>query len=336
MTPGRKRTALAAIAGLLSVGALAYGITAFALRQSKDAAPSTAAVVAGSEPLSGPRIVFRNTAEGQGYGEVAMVPLSAPAAARTLVPIACDRVDASDSAASCLHIDRGVVTGFNATLYDADWTAQQTWPLAGIPSRTRLSPDGALLASTAFVTGHGYATIGFSTETVIRSTDGAEQSNLEEFALTVDGEPLTATDRNFWGVTFSRDGNTFYATAASGGRTWLVRGDLSARTLSAIRENAECPSLSPDESKIAYKKNISETPTAQWAIAVLDVASGTESVLPESRSVDDQIEWLDDSTLLYGLPGSAVGDSDVWRIDIRGDTEPILTIAHAWSPAVVR
>ena len=42
-----------------------------------------------------------------------------------------------------------------------------SWPLAGIPSRTRVSPDGVFVASTAFVTGHSYAGGGFSTETRI-------------------------------------------------------------------------------------------------------------------------------------------------------------------------
>ena len=82
--------------------------------------------------------------------------------------------------------------------------------------------DGSLVATTAFVTGHSYATVGFSTETVIRTADGESLGNLEDFALIVDGAPLAAVDRNFWGVTFVDD-ETFYATAASGG-TDLARG----------------------------------------------------------------------------------------------------------------
>ena len=81
-----------------------------------------------------------------------------------------------------------------------------------------------------------------------------------------------------------------------------MRGDLAARTLTAIHETAECPSLSPDGTKVAYKKNISTGATPYWSIAVLDLASGIETVLPEKRNVDDQVEWLDDATLLYGLP----------------------------------
>ncbi|MGO7984225.1 hypothetical protein ACC691_41070, partial [Rhizobium johnstonii] len=79
---------------------------------------------------------------------------------------------------------------------------------------------------------------------------------------------LTAADRNIWGVTFSKDGTTFYATASSGGRNWLVKGDLSARTLISIHDVSECPSLSPDETRFAYKKNIATDGTTHWSIAV--------------------------------------------------------------------
>src|SRR6478736_1476150 len=65
--------------------------------------------------------------------------------------------------------------------------------------------------------------------------------NLEDFATTVDGRPLTETDRNFWGVTFVDE--TFFATAVStsAGKTWLVKGSASERTMTSIRTDAECP-----------------------------------------------------------------------------------------------
>ena len=40
----------------------------------------------------------------------------------------------------------------------------------------------------------------------------------------------------------------------------------------------------------------------EWHIAVYDLASGEETVLADTRSVDDQVEWLDNSTVLYALP----------------------------------
>jgi Tol biopolymer transport system component len=106
--------------------------------------------------------------------------------------------------------------------------------------------------------------------------------------------------------------------------------------MTAIRETAECPSLSPDGSRVAYKKNVSTVATPHWAIAVLDLSRNQETILPERRTMDDQVEWLDDNTLLYGLPHEGtVGDSDVWSIDSDGSAPPELFIEHAWSPSVV-
>ncbi|MFP3570759.1 hypothetical protein, partial [Paraburkholderia sp. SIMBA_030] len=85
----------------------------------------------------------------------------------------------------------------------------------------------------------------------------------EDFALLVNGSRLQPEDRNIWGVTFvPGQADTFYATAASAGRIWLVRGSLSGRTLTAVHDNVECPSISPDGTRIAYKKNVggSQTP----------------------------------------------------------------------------
>lgn len=327
-----------AIGALLLAGAAGYGILAWAEHRDRASAPSEAQSVTSDVRPTGPRVVFRNTASGEGYGLVASVPLADPSAVRTVTALACDRVYATGAVQSCLHTDRGVVTTFNATLMDASGRELDSWGLAGVPSRTRVSPNSHLVAVTSFVTGESYATVGFATMTTISAADGSMDSgNLEDFALLVDGVQVTAADRNIWGVTFSADDNVFFATAASAGSTWLVRGDLAARTLTAIRDTAECPSLSPDGTRIAYKKDVSTGGTPSWSIAVLDFATGTETILPEKRNVDDQVDWLDDDTLLYGLVrADEVGDSDIWSVSADGTTEPVLFIAHAWSPSIVR
>lgn len=327
--------ALSLTAAVIIAGAAVYGVTAFLGYQQRQSAGSAAD--AATAPLSGPRIVFRNTAKGQGYGHVAAVPLQDHAGPRTIGGQACDRVYETEKNLMCLRVNRGVVTTFEAVLFDASGTRLRSWPLPGIPSRTRISPDSRLVASTAFVTGMSYASVGFSTQSVIAGTGGHQYGNLEDFTTTIDGKTLSATDRNFWGVTFAGDDTTFYATAATGGKTWLVRGNLAQRTMTALRQDAECPSLSPDGLHVAYKKNVSHGPVSFWSLAVLDLKTGVERVLAEKRSVDDQVEWLDNANILYGLPRSgAAGDSDVWRIPIDGITPPRLFIQHAWSPSVVR
>jgi len=214
---------------------------------------------------------------------------------------------------------------------------RQSLPLSGVPSRARLSRDAGMVATTTFVAGHDYSRPGtFSTQTLVTAVGTRRTVDIEEFALIVDGSRVTAADRNLWGVTF-RDNDRFYATAASGGRTWLVEGSVSARRLVALREDAECPSLSPDGTRVAVKTR-GGLPPGRWRIAVYDLARRTTTMLAELRSVDDQIEWLDDSRVVYGLPQAGTGPttSDVWEVPADGTGAPRLLIRDAWSPAVIR
>jgi hypothetical protein len=179
--------------------------------------------------------------------------------------------------------------------------------------------------------------LGFSTATIVRRFDGTSYGNLEAFRLVIDGHAVRPEDRNVWGVTFARDDDTFYATVGTGGSTYLVKGSLSARTLTAIQTNAECPSLSPDGTRVAYKVDVGNG-QKWWTPAVLDLETGVQTLLVgERRNVDDQVEWLDGHTLLYGVPRTdEAGVDDVWALRTTAGAEPRLLIRHAWSPAVVR
>jgi hypothetical protein len=55
----------------------------------------------------------------------------------------------------------------------------------------------------------------------------------------------------------------------------------------------------------------------------------------ETRSVDDQVEWLDDNSILYHLTGSSTA-ADLWVLPVDGRTRPRPLLAGAYSPAVVR
>lgn len=325
---------------VVALGATAIvGILAWQQYQASANAPSVAETAPPETWAQGERIVFRSTAPGQGYGHVASVPLADPGGARAVTDVACDRVDATADEFACLRTERGIAPTYNGTLRANDGRVIAEWPLSGIPSRVRISADGTKIASTAFVTGHSYATIGFSTATMIHDADGTSSGNLEDFTLIVDGQPVAPMDRNFWGVTFVDD-DTFYATAGltTQGTTYLVEGDLGARTLTALAENVECPSLSPDGTRIAFKRVTSGSgATVHWTPAIYDITTGEITLLPESRSVDDQMEWLDDETILYGMPREGVaGDTDVWALAADGSGAPVVLIEHAWSPSVVR
>lgn len=336
------RTRLAILVGVIVLAVVGAATYVLATRHQQQAAVQNAPTVASRGDLAAvttrPYIVFRSTALGPNYGFVAAVPVSDPDGPRAFTPIQCERVYARGRHALCLEADRGVVTRYRARLLGADWTPVEDLDLAGLPSRARLSPDGSLSATTTFVFGDSYANPGqFSTRTLIsRTTDGSLIADLEQFTLRVDGKVNNAADRNIWGVTFADDDDTFYATAASGRTTWLVKGSVTARTLTSVRTDVECPSLSPNGTRIAFKKHGSLS-AGTWRLAVYDLRSGQETELAETRSVDDQAEWLDNEHILYGLSRGDTGTatSDVWSVPADGTGAPIVVIHDAWSPAVV-
>lgn len=219
-------------------------------------------------------------------------------------------------------------SGFVARLFDATFRPVGDLPLAGTPSRARVSPDGRYGAVTTFVTGDSYADDDFSTRTVLIDMQGGViVSDLEKFRTTRDGTVVDAPDVNYWGVTFEADGNRFYATLGYGDATYLVHGDVAARTAEVVHDNVECPSLSPDGSRVAFKKLVGD----EWHFTVLDLASGQETPLAEPGAIDEQLEWLDDRTVAYGT-----ALAEVWSVPADGSGAPQRLLTSAQSPAAVR
>ncbi len=329
--------ALVVVGALLLGGTVAYLVASRSDQQQAISSAPAQRTVPVAELSSSPRIVFRNTAIGPAYGRVGMVALTDPGGPRALTSMSCDRVFTASGRTLCLASDPGVVTTYTAkTSLDAGGPATDL-PLSGIPSRARLSDDATLAATTSFVSGDSYASANFSTRTIISELATGTNLDLEKFALVHRGTKVTPADRNYWGVTFAADDDTFYVTVKFSGTTWLARGRLSTRQVETIRSDAECPSLSPDGTKVAYKKLGSRGP-GDWRLAVMDIATGRETLLTETHAVDDQVEWLDDSQLLYGLPGEGTkaAETNVWVVPADGTGSPRILIEQAWSPAVVR
>jgi hypothetical protein len=237
----------------------------------------------------------------------------------------------------CLVAERGLTTTYRAVTVGPDFKAVHQLPLPGIPSRVRVSPSGHFAGITVFVSGDSYAAGNFSTRAlVLDTTSGEVLGDLEQYAVTREGAAFKAIDFNFWGITFADD-RRFYATLQTGGRRYLVEGDVTTRTAKVVGEDVECPALSPDATRLAYKKREIVDGRLVWRVAVRELATGQITVLSETRSVDDQPEWLDDRRVLYGLPTeSRPGSAAVWVAAADGSGQPTLFLDSAWSPAVVR
>ena len=287
------------------------------------------------------RMFFRHNGVEAHYGSLAWVDTARLHDVHYVDSLRCEVVHVSGGHGICLSADRGVFTTYAATLFDAkSLAAREPMTLKGIPSRARVSVDGRLAALTVFVSGHGYTTLDFSTQTLIVDyATGAVLADLENFNVTQDGAPLKNPDFNFWGVTFTADARNFYATLSTAGKHYLIRGDIAARSASVIHENVECPSLSPDARRVAYKKRLMDGNRVLWQLHVLDLATGHETPLSEKRSIDDQLEWLDNRHVLYSVPSNDDGSSpstDVWRVAVDARTPPELFLRNAYSPAIAR
>ncbi|MCW7943721.1 TolB-like translocation protein [Streptomyces hygroscopicus] len=283
------------------------------------------------------RMVFRNMAWGPHRDELTSVPAKDPSGPRTASGVKCLRFYAASGTGVCLRAVHGPVSDtYRAVILDASLHERAHYDVPGIPSRARISPGGRYAAWTAFVGGDSYAGTNFSTRTAIVDTRTGELTpSLEAYRIVKDGRTYHAADVNFWGVTFAPDDRTFYATLGTRGTTYLIRGDLRARTVTTLHTNVECPSLSPDGTRIAFKKRAPGLPKdAPWRLYVMDLRTLRETPLAEYRSVDDQAVWRDDHTLVYALPGDY--GADLYTVPADGRGEPRRISTAAVSPAYLR
>ncbi|MEV7420600.1 hypothetical protein [Streptomyces sp. NPDC089919] len=313
---------------VLGVLLLAGGATAYTLHAADRPGPAAATADAGFTLEAAPRgaLWFRDTATGR----VARRDPGAPGGRVALGP-RCDRFHAAGDTALCLRLRPGVPARTYVLVLDRRLREVRRMSLPGIPNRARVSASGRVLAWTTFATGDSYATSAFATRTsILDLRTGYLIKSIEQIPLTLDGRRHHAPDVNYWGVTFAADDNRFYATVATRGHTYLVQGDLGKWTARALKENVECPSLSPDGTRIAYKKKVSADPRAPWRLHVLDLATLREHPLAERRSVDDQASWTGPGTVAYAYGGA------VWAVPADGTGAPRRLASGASSPVVPR
>ncbi|MFF4734361.1 TolB-like translocation protein [Streptomyces sp. NPDC001262] len=324
-------------AAVLLLGGVAIGATLHAAGRAAEKDRTQAGgppVHTGQVGLDTPgREVFRNMAWGPHRDEIVSVPADRPDGPRTASGVKCLRFHTASGTGICLQAVHGKLRdAYRAVVLDARLHELHHYDLAGIPTRARVAPDGRAVAWTVFVSGDSYAGTAFSTRTsVLDLRTGTLDRNLEDYRILVDDRPHKAPDLNVWGVTFADD-DRFYATVATGGRTYLVSGDRRTRTLRTLHTNVECPSLSPDGTRVAYKKRVQGASSdAPWRLYVLDLRTMHETATAEQRNVDDQAVWQDDHTLLYSLPGNY--GSDLWTVPADGSGRSRRALPAALAPA---
>lgn len=283
----------------------------------------------------GPLILFRDASPGDLYGHLAVVTLPIGDRPRQIAPLSCDRVHYAAGWGVCMVTDESrMPVQYSAFTFNRSFVKGPPIALTGPPIRARISPDGRRAALTVFERGHSYADEEFSTRTIVVDTaSGRQIADLEDFAVEQDGRPLKSVDFNFWGVTFTRDGDQFYATLKTRGQKYLVKGSVDARHVAVVHTDVECPSLSPNGALIVFKKPL-ETEIG-WRLHVLELATGAERALNQTRkSIDDQVDWFDDEHVVYH--DSASEGTGIWVLSIDGVTPPKLLLTNGYSPAVQR
>jgi len=302
------------------------------------AAPSTGSATDSKPPPGAParRIFFRYSGIDRHYGQLAFAPYESLDQSQFIETLYCEAAYVAGGRGICLAPKNGLLTTYAAKLFDANtFKIIAEFPLKGVPSRCRMSSDGKLAAATVFLSGHDYASVNFSAQTLLIDVDNSRIiADLEEFSIGKDGHSFSNKDFNFWGVTFTPDARHFYATLSTGQQHFLIKGNIAKRSATVIHENVECPSLSPDASRIAYKKRFMVNGRVLWQLHILDLKTNRETPLSERRSVDDQLEWLDNNRVLYSLPkSSSSAITNIWLAAADGSSDPMLFLKNAYSPS---
>jgi hypothetical protein len=340
MATVRRAWLFVAIVAALATLAVAY--LAWAVRRSADSleSPRTASVsgapAAVLPPPGRPIFLFRWTKQTDAYGALAFTDVDRREQPTPIRKLVCRRVHMAGGRGVCLAPRGG--TTFYARLFDDRFEVSGELKLNGVPSRVQVAPDGRLAAVTVFVTGHSYQDADFSTQTsIVDLTSGHWLiENLETFTVRRNGAVRMSADFNFWGVTFLRDGRSFYATLSTRGEMLLVRGSVDTRTVDVVDTNVECPSISPDNTKVAFKQRSKAVGAASWEIWVLDLGTRKRHRLPEEHSIDDQLQWLDDRHVLYARASERdPASTDLWMAAADGTGAPTRYLDDAYSGTLV-
>lgn len=292
-----------------------------------------------------PAVLVRGTAPGGPVELVTFDRRTRAVLSRRPVALSCERLHAGGGRIACMRYNRQLSGASQIDVLDTALKPLAEHPIQSnaVVSRTRLSADGRYAASTVFVSGHSYAVPGqFSTMTHIWDVRERRMAlAFDKLALTHEGQPVPYTPQtqlNYWGVTFDpRDPDRFYLTVSIRKRPYLAEGSVSRASARTVLADVECPSLSPDGTRIAFKKLRANR--RGWDPAVLDLRTGAQTVFAAAKGLDDQIEWLDEQTLIYEATETRMGGAktDLMLLDLsQPQPQERLWLRDAASPTAAR
>ena len=189
------------------------------------ASPGATVALAAARAAKRPTVVFRDAAH---HGQLAIAAAGRPSAAPTPSALRCDRVYFAAGRGHLPGPRR--LPGAATRPRSSAPTCASAHSLPGRPGyraargsrRTAATARSTTLRHRPLVRGGGQ----FSTQTTIidlAAGRGDRRPRAVHRRRATAGRS-TAVDFNFWGVTFARDSDRFYATLATGGKTYLSQG----------------------------------------------------------------------------------------------------------------
>ena len=285
------------------------------------------------KPIASPFVMFRTLAPRHAFGRIVMAAPGAPFD-RRLTPLSCARVQYAGGTGLCLVEEQdGKAVRQVLYLFDATFALGTRLVLNGIPIRARVSPDGRLASVTTYGEEESAAGERLASESLlIDVASGRVIGDLRSFSVSSSADQPIVPPVDISSVAFA-DNDRFYATLSTPDHRYLVTGSVAGRRLEVIATGLANEAVSPDGRRLLVKKQTGDR--GFWQLVVFDLESHREVSLNQGlRSVDDQVEWLDDGHVVYHeVTEDGTG---IWMLPTDGTTAPRLLIADAFSPAVQR
>lgn len=327
MTTGSLRLTLAA--ALLTV---AVGVLVATLYVAKRTSP--AALVSSGRDEAAPVLIFRTLAPSNAFGRVARLTLGRPGDDRQISHLACLRLHYAGGRGLCVTQESdGKDASHAAYVFDRSLTRGPRIALAGVPTRVRVAPDGRLAAITTYAEEESPEGERLAIDSIIVDmSSGRTVADLRQFRIENHDLPPLNPPVDVGGVAFERDGDRFFAAVSTATERYLVSGSIHERRMTPIRTGVASESLSPDGRQLVVKK---PGERGFWQLAVIDLRTWKERDLQQGpRSVDDQVEWLDNAHVIYhDVDGDGTA---LWMLPADGVNGPRVLVKDAYSGAVQR